>query len=335
MPRKTEGMDVLQQIREAIGQEMDEYLGVWLGCMHSEDALLQEVLSHVASRRGKMMRPMLTLLSAKLCGVVNPDTLYSAVALELLHTATLIHDDVVDESEERRGLKSVNKLYDNKIAVLVGDYMLSLAIENVARVRNPQFKHVVARTTQELASGELLQLKSVHNREIGEETYFRIIHRKTASLFSACAEAGALSVSSGEKQVRSLGTFGKTLGLCFQIRDDIFDYFPSSADIGKPTGNDMREGKLTLPAIHVLTAHPNEEMLRIACAVKDLSATEEEINRLVAYTMENGGIEYAESRMQSLAADAKAVLQPFAESADPAVYSALINYVDYSVRRTH
>lgn len=323
-------MDALQQIRSAIETEMSDFIQTWNQCMHSDNALLQEVLTHVSSRSGKMMRPMLTLLSAKLCGGVCQDTLYSAVALELMHTATLIHDDVVDESEERRGLTSVNKTYDNKIAVLVGDFILALSIENVSKVTNNWFSSIVAATTQELASGELLQLKSVHNQEISEEVYFRIIHQKTASLFAACAQAGAVSATNDENLIQRLSKFGETLGLCFQIRDDIFDY-SQSTEIGKPTGNDMKEGKLTLPAIFVLKSFNNAEMLRIAKAVKNLSATESEINQLIDYTLQNGGIEYAEKRMFQLADEAKDLLSVFPDST---VKSALLSYVDYVARRT-
>ena len=323
-------MAELQQIRSVIETEMSDFIQTWNQCMRSDNALLQEVLDHVTSRRGKMMRPMLTLLSAKLCGAVTQDTLYSAVALELMHTATLIHDDVVDESEERRGQNSVNKTYDNKIAVLVGDFILALSIENVSKVANRKFSSIVASTTQQLASGELLQLKSVHNQEISEDVYFRIIHQKTASLFSACAQAGAVSVTADEQLIGRLGQFGETLGLCFQIRDDIFDY-SHSIEIGKPTGNDMKEGKLTLPAIFVLTSHENAEMMRIAKAVKNLSATESEISQLIDYTLQNGGIEYAEKRMFELAEEAKELLSVFPDSD---VKSALFSYVDYVARRT-
>lgn len=309
---------------------MSDFIQTWNQCMRSDNALLQEVLNHVSSRKGKMMRPMLTLLSAKLCGAISQDTLYSAVALELMHTATLIHDDVVDESEERRGQTSVNKTYDNKIAVLVGDFILALSIENVSKVANRKFSSIVASTTQQLASGELLQLKSVHNQEISEEVYFRIIHQKTASLFSACAQAGAVSVTDDQRLIERLGQFGETLGLCFQIRDDIFDY-SHSIEIGKPTGNDMKEGKLTLPAIFVLTSQGNAEMMRIAKAVKNLSATESEISQLVDYTLQNGGIEYAEKRMFELAEEAKELLSVFPDSD---VKSALLSYVDYVARRT-
>ncbi len=323
-------MDVLQQIRSVIDKEMSGFTLTWNECMHSDNALLQEVLNHVSSRRGKMMRPLLTLLSAKLCGRVGQDAFFSAVALELMHTATLIHDDVVDESEERRGRSSVNKIYDNKIAVLVGDFILALSIENVSRVQNKSFSALVAATTQELASGELLQLKSVHNQEISEEVYFRIIHQKTASLFAACAKAGALSATDDQCMIERLGKFGETLGLCFQIRDDIFDY-SSSDEIGKPTGNDMKEGKLTLPAIFVLQKNENPEMMRIAKAVKNLSATEDEIAQLVDCTKANGGIEYAEKRMYDLAEEAKSLLSALPDSD---VKTALELYVDYVARRT-
>ena len=323
-------MDTLQQIRQTLESEMPDFIQTWDQCMHSDNRLLQEVLNHVSSRKGKMMRPILTMLAAKLCGSVNQDTLYSAVALDLMHTATLIHDDVVDESDERRGLTSVNKIYDNKIAVLVGDFILALAIENVSKVQNDRFSGVIAETTQELASGELLQLKSVHNQEISEDVYFRIIYQKTASLFAACAKSGALSATTDEEVVNRLSEFGKTIGLCFQIRDDIFDYY-ESAEIGKPTGNDMKEGKLTLPVIFALQSVNDSEMLRIAKAVKNLSASESEIAQLIEFAKQNGGIEYAEKRMFELADDAKALLSVFPDSD---IKSALILYVDYVARRT-
>ena len=323
-------MDALQLIRKPIEAEMVEYRKVFDLCMQSDNTLLQEVLRVVSSRMGKMMRPILTLLSAKLLGTVNEKTLTTAVALELLHTATLIHDDVVDESGERRGKPSINKLYDNKVAVLVGDFILALSLQNVSKVNSPRLMGVVAQTSQKLASGELLQLKSVHNQEISEAVYFRIIREKTAVLFSACAQAGALSVSSDEMAIETLKNFGEIVGICFQIKDDIFDY-SDSRSIGKPTGNDMQEGKLTLPVIYALKSTGNEEMLRIAHAVKNLEANDAEIAALVSFAVAHGGIDYAYQKMHEYADKAKSLLDSFSDSE---VKQALLRYVDFVVDRT-
>jgi len=323
-------MDALSLIRKPIEAEMAEYRSVFESCMQSDNALLQEVLKVVSARMGKMMRPMLTLLSAKLLGKVNERTLTTAVALELLHTATLIHDDVVDESDERRGQSSVNTLYDNKVAVLVGDFILALSLQNVARVGSPRLMGVVSETSQMLSSGELLQQKSVHNQEISEDVYFRIIREKTAVLFSACAQAGAMSVTSDEMAIETLRKFGEIAGICFQIRDDIFDYF-DNRNIGKPTGNDMKEGKLTLPVIYALNTTQDATMCRIAKAVKNFEATDAEIAQLVAFTKANGGIEYACEQMQKYADKAKSLLDSFPDSE---VKQALLQYVDFVAQRT-
>ena len=318
-------MDALQEIKKPIEAEMAEYRRVFELCMTSDNALLQEVLTLVSSRMGKMMRPILTLLSAKLFGEVNERSQTTAVALELLHTATLIHDDVVDESDERRGQASVNKLYDNKIAVLVGDFILALSLQNVAKVRNPRLMEIVALTSQRLSSGELLQLKSVHNQEISEQVYFRIISEKTAALFSACAKAGAMSVTDDEMAIKQLAEFGEMVGICFQIRDDIFDY-SSDRSIGKPTGNDMKEGKLTLPVIYALKSTGNQEMYRIAESVKNFTVADADVARLVAFTKENGGIDYARKVMHEYSDKAKSLLSVFPDSP---TRTALMQYVDF------
>ncbi|MBQ9362831.1 MAG: polyprenyl synthetase family protein [Bacteroidaceae bacterium] len=322
-------MDALQLIRKPIEAEMQEYLKFFDLCMQSDNKLLHEVLKVVSSRMGKMMRPILTLLSAKLLGEVNTNTYTTAAAFELLHTATLIHDDVVDESDERRGQSSVNKLYDNKISVLVGDFILALSLQNVSKINSPQLMKIVAETSQKLASGELLQLKSVHNQEISEDIYFRIIQQKTAVLFSACAQAGAMSVSADESVIETLRKFGEIVGICFQIRDDIFDYSDSQS-IGKPTGNDMKEGKLTLPVIYALKSTGDEAMLRIAKAVKNLNATHAEIAELVAFAKAQGGIEYAHNKMVEYAEKAKGLLDCFSDSE---VKQALLQYVDFVTDR--
>ena len=323
-------MDYLSIIKQPIENDLNDFIALFNNSLTHDDGMLGSALSHIRQRGGKRMRPILMLLTAKNYGGISDVTQHAAVGLELLHTASLVHDDVVDESSERRGRPSINRLYDNKIAVLVGDFILALSLQNVSKVNSPRLMGVVAQTSQKLASGELLQLKSVHNQEISEEVYFRIIKEKTAVLFSACAQAGALSVSSDEMAIEILKKFGEIVGVCFQIRDDIFDY-SDSRSIGKPTGNDMQEGKLTLPVIYVLQSTGDEEMLRIAKAVKNFEATEAEIAQLIAFAVAHGGIEYANKKMYEYAEKAKSLLDSFSDSE---VKQALLQYVDFVVDRT-
>ena len=276
-----------------------------------------------------MMRPILVLLSAKLCGGVNEVALRSAVALELLHNASLVHDDVVDESGERRGQRSVNAVFNNKVAVLSGDYLLATALMEVALTRNHDIIDVVSALGQDLADGELLQLANVDNADFSESVYFEIIHKKTAVLFAACTKCGALSAGASAEMVEKARLFGEYIGLCFQIKDDIFDYFENK-QIGKPTGNDMHEGKLTLPVLYALNATGDEEARAIALRVKSGRASADEVARLVAFTKENGGIEYAERVMSDYRAKASALL-PATGMAD--VRRALEAYLNYVVER--
>ena len=324
-------MDVLQHIRKPIEAEMDTYRQVFDSFMVHTNPLLSEVLASIANRKGKMMRPMLTLLIAKLVGgVVNDNSIYAAATFEFFHTASLIHDDVVDESAERRGQESVNSAYGNQVAVLVGDYILANALRCAAQTGCAQLVNAVSDAAQSLASGELLQLHNVKNQEIDESVYFEIIRNKTAALFAACAESGALSVSS-DKSVRGiLANFGENIGICFQIRDDIFDYF-SDAAIGKPTGNDMKEGKLTLPVIHALLVAGRAEMHALARKVKARRVSQVEIDTLVEFTKEHGGIDYAVEVMSDYAQKAKDLLASFPDSD---AKQALIAYVDYVIGRS-
>ena len=324
-------MDALQQIRQPIDAEMSRYKQVFDSYLVHSNPILQEVLGKIARRQGKMMRPMLTLLCAKvLGGEANEDTIYTAATFEFFHTASLVHDDIVDESEERRGQKSVNNAYGNQVAVLVGDFILANALLCAAKTRSSRLIEIVSTAAQNLASGELLQLNNVQNTAIGYEVYFDIIKNKTAALFSACAEGGVLSVSSDEVSISAMREFGESVGICFQIRDDIFDYHHDS-QIGKPTGNDMKEGKLTLPVIHALLATGNEEMLSLARKVKTRNVSQEEINILVDFTKENGGIEYAIEVMNDYADKAKSLLDRFPDSA---AKQALYTFVDYVINRS-
>jgi octaprenyl-diphosphate synthase len=278
------------------------------------------------------MRPILMLLMAKNYGKITNVTQYSAVGLELLHTASLVHDDVVDESGERRGQASVNATYNNKVAVLVGDFILSTALLNVSFTNNQQIIEYLAELGRTLAAGEVLQLSNIDNQEISEDVYYEIIKNKTAALFEACAAIGALSANASDVEVQKAKEFGRNLGIMFQIRDDIFDYFDSK-EIGKPTGNDMAEGKLTLPVIYALNNTNFDAMVTLAQKVKARTINTDEIAVLVEFTKQAGGIDYAEKKMSEISKLCKDYLEENVK--DKAVKEALTAYVDYVVRRNY
>ena len=255
-------MDKLQQIKLPIDKEFEEFRRLFDSSLQSSNSLLSEVLSYIKQRNGKMMRPILALLIAKLFGEINDSTLHAALSLELLHTASLVHDDVVDESDKRRGQSSVNAIYNNKVSVLVGDYMLATSLKHSAMTREITIVDLVACLGQNLSEGEIIQLANINASEFSEEVYYDVIRKKTAALFTASAEAGAISVHASDEMVKNARLFGEMIGIAFQIKDYIFDYY-SSDEIGKPTGNDMREGKLTLPALYVLNMFDDEEMRKL------------------------------------------------------------------------
>lgn len=295
------------------------------------DGMLSQALAHIRQKTGKRMRPMLILLMARNYGAVTDSTLNAAVGLELLHTASLVHDDVVDESGERRGQASLNATYNNKVAVLVGDYLLSTALLHVAYTGNKQIVQYLAELGRTLASGEILQLSNIRSQGISEDVYYQVIRQKTAALFEACCAIGALSAGAAEADIVAAKEFGCNLGMIFQIRDDIFDYF-ESADIGKPTGNDMAEGKLTLPVIYALNTVGDKAMFALARKVKEGTVTADEIAVLVDFTKENGGIEYAQRRMDELRMQCDAFIR--GSVGDREIGDALTAYVDFVIRRT-
>ncbi len=323
-------MDYLSAIRLPITSELTDFTELFNRSLSHTDGLLSQALDHIRQRTGKRMRPMLILLMAKCVGRVTDVTQHAAVGLELLHTASLVHDDVVDESAERRGQQSVNKLYDNKVAVLVGDYILSTALLHVSYTHNETIVRYLAELGRTLSNGEILQLSNIHARDISEASYYQVIRQKTAALFEACAAIGTLSGGAKEEEIESAKTFGRNLGMIFQIRDDIFDYYDPSR-IGKPTGNDMAEGKLTLPAIYALNSTHDSEMLDIAYKVKGGTVTKDEIARLVAFTKEHGGIEYAERRMWELHAEAMAFIER--DVHDEELKASLRAYLDFVIER--
>lgn len=324
-------MDYLSQIRKPIASDLDAFVNLFNISMSHTDGMLSQVLEHIRKKAGKRMRPMLILLMAKNYGKVSDVTQNAAVGLELLHTASLVHDDVVDESGERRGQASVNAVYNNKVAVLVGDYILSTALLRVALTNNQKIVQYLAELGRTLASGEILQLSNISNQDISEDVYYQVIKQKTAALFEACCAIGALSAGADDAAIEDAKQFGQNLGIAFQIRDDIFDYY-DSAEIGKPTGNDMAEGKLTLPAIYALNTNKNQAMTDIAYKVKNHTVSNEEIAQLVAFTKANGGIEYAEERMKELSDLCLEYIEKYVGSED--IKTALKAYVDFVVQRT-
>ena len=323
-------MDYLSLIKQPIEQELSKFIGLFNESLTHSDGLLGSALTHIRQRGGKRMRPMLILLTAKNFGQVSDVTLHAAIGLELLHTASLVHDDVVDESRERRGQASVNATYDNKVAVLVGDYILSTALLSVSMTNNQRIVQLLSELGRTLAAGEILQLSNIQNQEISEDVYYQIINNKTAALFEACAKIGAISAGADEGGVEAAAKFGHDIGMIFQIRDDIFDYFDSK-EIGKPTGNDMVEGKLTLPVIYALNNSDMESMHTLARKVKAGTVNADEIAVLVEFTKSQGGIEYAERRMEEIAVEARQFIDTLVN--EKAIKDALTAYLDYVIQR--
>ena len=322
-------MNRLEQIKRPISAEFEVFKQKFDASLQSSNPLLGEVINFIKQRNGKMMRPMLALLMAKLCGEIKDSTYYAAISLELLHTASLVHDDVVDESDKRRGQSSVNAVYDNKVSVLVGDYLLATSLTNAALTADVQLVELVSRLGQALSEGEIIQLSNTNASDFSEDVYFDVIRKKTAALFSTASEAGARSVKCTDEMAQKAALFGELIGIAFQIKDDIFDYYTSDV-LGKPTGNDMKEGKLTLPSLYVLNALQDESMIALALKIRALDATDEEIAQFIEYVKSNGGIEYATKVMKDYRDKAIEVL-PSTASQD--LKDALTAYIDYVIER--
>jgi octaprenyl-diphosphate synthase len=323
-------MDNLSLIQSTVSSELKQYGQIFDSSLSSQNELLNKVLEHIKQRKGKMMRPVLVFLMSRLLGGNSTSqSVHAAVSLELLHTASLVHDDVVDESDERRGQKSVNAAYNNKIAVLSGDYLLASSLMQAGMTGNIGIIDAISTLGQELSEGEILQLSNVSNVSFSELTYFNVIRKKTAALFSACTKVAAMSVSASAERVEMARQFGEAIGMCFQIRDDIFDYY-DSAEVGKPTGIDMLEGKLTLPILYALIQYRTPEVQEMAIRVKNGTATEADVHALIDFAKEKGGIEYAEGVMAEYKKRALDMLSAFPDSP---VRQALELYVGYVADR--
>jgi octaprenyl-diphosphate synthase len=326
-------MDYLSLIKRPIEAELSDFIALFEKSLDGGDGMLRKVLNYIGARSGKRMRPMLMLLMAKNFGKVTDATLNAAVGLELLHTASIVHDDVVDESGERRGQASVNADFGNKVAVLAGDYLLSTALLHVSYTHSERIVRYLSELGQTLSNGEILQLTNTQTEKISEEVYYEVIKKKTAALFEACSVMGAESAGdTDEDDIQAAREFGQNLGIIFQIRDDIFDYYESK-EIGKPTGNDMAEGKLTLPVIYAVNTFGDDKMVALARKVKSRNVSAEEIAKLVDFTKQNGGIEYAEKRMN----DFRDKVLEFIDKkvSDESIKNALTAYVDFFINRKY
>ena len=310
-------------------KELAEFEQFFSSTMKSDVPLLDKVTHYLVKRKGKQIRPLFVFLSCKMFSETNAKSFDAAALVELLHTATLVHDDVVDDANERRGYFSVNALWKNKIAVLVGDYMLSRILLLSIEKQNTDLLAIIARSVREMSEGELLQIEKARKLDITEEVYFEVIRKKTASLIATCCEAGYLA-SGGTTHREVMRLFGEKVGLAFQLKDDIFD-FGSAADIGKPTGNDIREQKMTLPIIYTLNNAPTAEATELRDIIKNHNDSESHIRKAIDLVKRNKGIAYAEQKMRSLGNEAKSLLDEFPENE---AKMALLGLVEYTMNRT-
>lgn len=322
-------MDIKSKIEEPVAGELRRFNREFSDALKSETRRLQAAIEHIKQSSGKHIRPLLLLLTAKACGSITDKSINSAVLLELLHTATLIHDDVIDETKQRRGVPSLNAIFDNRISVLVGDYVLSTALIRSIATQDLRIISIVSMLGRDLADGEIKQLETAEEVLLEEACYFQVIKKKTAMLLSACMEIGAISAGASPEITDLFRRIGENLGYAFQIKDDIFDYYPE-ANIGKPTGNDIREGKVTLPLLHALLKGGKEaEELKTILAGKDYSP--ENIARLIGFAKASGGIEYATRRMLHFHDTALSLLR---EVPDSEAKEGLVMLAGYIVNRT-
>ena len=322
-------MSFIEAIKNPILEEMRMFEKTFVEALSTDNPLLLSVNDYVLQKSGKQLRPMLVLLSAKMCGIVNYSTIVGALSLELLHTASLIHDDVVDDTLERRGKPSVNARWTNKIAILSGDYILSKSLGCATRTDNLAILKSIANIGMQLSDGELLQLVNAQFSEDAEANYFTIIRKKTALLFSTCTEVGGLSVNADDESLIHLRNFGEYLGICFQIKDDIFDY-SENIQIGKPTGNDIRDGKVTLPLIYALLNSQGIEKEKVLLMIDRREFNPENIQIITRFALDHGGVEYAQARMETFKNKAIEELNGFADSD---VKKSLIKCAEYAASR--
>ena len=321
----------LDKIKEPIAPVMEKFESHFRDSMRSKVPMLDRITHYIVKRKGKQMRPMFVFFSAGLCGGISDASYRAAALIELLHTATLVHDDVVDDSNERRGFFSINALWKNKIAVLVGDYLLSkgllLSVEN----KDHDLLKIVSTAVRVMSEGELLQIEKARRLDIKEEIYFDIIRQKTASLIASCCACGAASAGADQATVERMHQFGEHIGIAFQIKDDLFDYGPDGI-IGKPTGIDIRESKMTLPLIFALSKAEYADRKKIIHIIKNENENEKKVREVIGFVKQSGGIGYAETQMKKYQESAYEILGSFPASA---YRESLHDLVQFTIERTH
>lgn len=321
----------ISKISEPVKNELEEFNSYFRDLMKTDVSLLNIILRYITKKKGKQIRPVLVFLSAGLVGEINKRTFIGAAMSELLHTATLIHDDVVDGAKVRRGIASINASWNNKIAVLVGDYLLSLGLQTSVKNDEFRFLKVTSRAVQEMSEGELLAIEKAKNFDVDESVYFRIIKGKTASLMSSCTEIGAFSSTDSEEAHSDMRLAGEYLGMGFQVRDDLFDYVSKPSLIGKPVGNDIKEKKLTLPLLFALQNSDANEAKKIKKIIKNGSPEKSDIQTVIEFVRSNGGVEYAQCKAKEFISLAKEIFDKYPDS----VYkNSLMELGDFIVNRT-
>lgn len=316
----------LSDISSPIKNELDKFQSFFRDSMRSKVGLVDLVARYIIRQKGKKIRPLLVLLSSKIAGGINERSYRGAVLVELLHTATLIHDDVVDNADKRRGLWSINKVFKNKVAVLMGDYLLSRGLMIAVDGKDFDFLGTITNAVKRMSEGELLQIQKTRKLDIDEETYFKVISDKTASLIETCCVIGAMSATQNENYINALKNYGHSLGMSFQIRDDILDYEGISSVTGKPVGGDIREKKITLPLIYALNNVSKQEANSIKKLLKDKNNSDS-VKRIISFVKEKKGIEYAYSISRKYALEAKNSLSIFPDSQTKLALESLVDFV--------
>jgi len=324
-------MSKLDQIQKPIAKEIKEFEPRFRASMKSRVSLLDKIMHYIIKRKGKQMRPMFVFLTAKVFGETSDSTYRAAAMIELLHTATLVHDDVVDDANMRRGFWSINAVWKNKIAVLVGDYLLSKGL--LLAVENDEFEllRIMSNSVREMSEGELLQIEKARKLDITEEVYYDIIRQKTATLIASCCASGANSVGQSKEVIEQMRMFGEYTGIAFQIKDDLFDYGSNGDTIGKPTAIDIKEKKMTLPLIFVLSKASKTDKKRIINIIKKHNENKKKVKEVVDYVIKNGGLEYAQSAMMEYKDKALAILEQFEQNEANLALKELVNF---TVERT-
>jgi octaprenyl-diphosphate synthase len=320
-------LKIVEQIKEPIAYEMELFEQKFRLSMSSKVALLNRITHYIVNRKGKQMRPMFVFLVAKMLdnGAVSERTYRGASVIELIHTATLVHDDVVDDSNRRRGFFSINALWKNKIAVLVGDYLLSKGLLMCIDNNDFDLLKIISVAVREMSEGELLQIEKARKLDITEAVYYEIIRQKTATLIAACCSLGAASVKPNSKEVETMRRFGELIGMAFQIKDDLFDY--GDAKIGKPTGIDIKEQKMTLPLIHVLNHCSEKERAWLINSIKKHNKEKKRVKEVIAFVKTHGGLEYATEKMKAFQKEALEILSTYPESPYKTSLELMVNYV--------